>query len=387
MIYFSNLFIRPFKNKEIQNLRNDFYSNKIKKVVINRSDAIGDAVVSYRFIEALAKIFPKTYVLASKNNIHILKNIKKASFLIKKEIHFFPTPIHKVFYSHIYMFTKFIFEKLQFFSSRKIRKFKYDLLIDLSGEVFILKYFRPKYSITPNVFLLSFFYTYFYKWNLSASKKQLIDAYKDIVNDSLALELNISDSPPSNFKEKKTDQIFVFVGCKSKRNLPYEKWKSILLRLSQLKKKIVVADDPDQLIIKRLCNDTEILSNNFIQIIIGKKTLSYLANIANNSKILISLDGGGEHYLERYTNSIIIYTCGLPYQWKPYSLNPYVKLKLPKEHILEKTVTSSGLYKCVLYRFDNRKPCFDLVCDFKGYKEIDENILFEIANDILNIKK
>jgi ADP-heptose:LPS heptosyltransferase len=203
-----------------------------------------------------------------------------------------------------------------------------------------------------------------------------------MIKECLGINVFIDDKPPKNYKEKKYEKIFIFVGKRTEKNLSYEKWKEIIVELARIKP-CVVADDHEQKIMEKLKEDGDIKNNDNIELIVGKRSLEELAEIANNSKLFIAVDGGGEHYLERYTNSITIYTCGLPLQWKPYSLNSYEKFKLKDEHVMEKTINSKGLKKYIIYRIEKRRPCLGLCCDYEEFKNIDVSIIVDVVKEIL----
>ncbi|MEM3431432.1 MAG: hypothetical protein QW783_02720, partial [Candidatus Micrarchaeia archaeon] len=244
----------------------------------------------------------------------------------------------------------------------------FDLVIDFNGSMANNK-IKSRYKIGFNRGIFSIFYSNFYPKNLTESKLQYIEAMMKMIKYCLDLDLKIDDLPPKDFKKKKMNQIFIFVGNKPNRNLPYEKWKELIL-LSAKKAKTIVADDPDQRIMNQLKKDKEIIQNKNIQLIVGPRELKDLAKIANDSKLFIGLDGGAEHYLEKHTNSLTIYTCGFPVNWKPFSLNAYVSIATDSSQILEETTTSAGIKKYVLYNLEKRKPCYDLICDHEEFKDI-----------------
>jgi len=338
---FANIFIRPLKRKEAERLKEEVKKETIKKVLINRQDLIGDAVISLKIIDKLKSYFDEVYVLVSDNNSFIfdeLRGVKKVK-------------LNEIIDSNI----------------------EFDLIIDLIGTLATDKKIKSRYKIGMNRGIFSIFYSNFYLWNLTESKMQVVEFYKELIKYTLGIELEIDDSLPSDFKKEKKNQIFILVGNKPNRNLPYEKWKELIL-LSASKNKIIVADDPGQRIMNKLSQDKDIIENKNIELIVGPKQLKELAKIANDSKLFIALDGGAEHYLERYTNSITIYTCIDQTGWHPYTLKEW-NYSIIDDHVLGQSETSAGLKKYVFYRLKNRKPCYDLVCDYKKFKDIDFNQL------------
>jgi ADP-heptose:LPS heptosyltransferase len=345
-INFANLLIKPFKYKTEKEIKNKVKNKEIRKVLIIRNDQIGDTILSLKLIEALKQEFSDIYILVSEKNEFIFKEIDMKTI------------------------------KLQDLSNKDI---KFDLTINLTGMP-IPSNLNTEYTIGMNKGLSSFSYSTFYKYSISTSKMQVTDFYKELIKDLLGINLKVDDSPPSDFKKEKKNQIFIFVGNKPNRNLPYEKWKELILIIANKYSsyKIIVADDLDLYYTSKLISDPEITRYNNIEILNKKLSLPELKEITNDSKLFIALDGGAEHYLERYTNSIKFFTCEYPSNWKTFSLNRYNIHYLGDDHILEETTTSAGLKKYVLYRVKQRKPCYDLVCDYKKFKEIDFNIIKNI---------
>ena len=338
----SNMLIRPLKQKEASDLKQEVKNRTIKTVLVNRNDRIGDAVVSLKIIDQLRKHFDQVYVLVSDQNEFILREIEGIK-LIK------PNDIAKT-------------------------SIRFDLIIDFIGSLAQDKSIKSRYKIGFNRGLSSLNYSNFFPTNLSECGKHVIDAQIDLIDQCLGINIHIDDLPPSDFKKTKKKQTFIFVGNKPNRNLPYSTWKELIL-LSANKTKTIVADDPDQAIMNQLKSDDQIAKNKNVELIIGQRQLPDFAKIANDSNLFISLDGGAEHYLERYTNSITFYTCGYPVNWKPYSSNLYKQIQINSSQILEETTTSAGLKKRVVYNIKERKPCYDLVCDYQKFKKFNYVVL------------
>ncbi|MCX8197367.1 MAG: hypothetical protein N3G80_03585 [Candidatus Micrarchaeota archaeon] len=371
----TNFIFLPIKNSAKKKLTYDLLKGKIKKVLINRNDQIGDAVLSLQIIRQLSTKFFVT-VVTSEKNLFIFQKLKNIKIRTQSQ-----KPLFKyrgIFQKNLYFIVCFIsciFSN--FFKIKKSHPKKtFDLIIDLSGDFGINSKYLSTYSIGPNRLFYSLCYTCWYKTTFSiegTQGKHLLESYKDMLKDCLNIDIRLSDRPPTNFKKRKKKQIFIFVGCRSERNLTYKKWKEFILAASKYGK-CLVADDPQQVIMNNLKKDKEIITNKRIKLIIGGKSLQYLAKLVNTSSLLIALDGGGEHYLERYTHSFVIYTSGLPYQWRPFSLNPYQTEYYQKDHVFEYTQTSKNIHKFVFYRGRNRKPSYDLLDDLIYWKELDTQL-------------
>jgi len=390
-IYFLNLFnqnianfvFKSLKRKEMDELKNEINENKIRSVLINRSDRIGDAVTTIRLINALKEKFEDVTVLASEKNLFVFKENKALNVIIKsKEATEKNYTNRNIITAGIYFLTKLISKRN---SIAENEKKKYDLIIDFfgTGEPLIKEFYPARYIIGPNKGILSIAYSSFYKTSFPLSQLSAVESCKQMLAECLGISITISDSPPDNFLKLKQKQIMIFVGCVPARNISYEKWKEIILNASKLAR-CVVADDPTQEIISKLKEDNDIIVNNNIELIVGEKTLDYLANVANRSKLLIIIDGGAEHYLQRYTNAFVIYTVGLPIQWKPYSSNNYRILRLPDEHVYEETETSNGLKKMVFYKQFERNaynPHQFLFDGCQEIKDINVDLMFDVLRD------
>lgn len=372
-LWLSYYFLKFLKMSDEKKLKKEIKEGKIKNVLITRSDQIGDAVINIRFVQFLKKYFKNIDLLVSKKNKFIFEDECKLNLIEREEPFFKP----KNFFDLFFYYTLHIFK---IFSKKKIENPKYDLIIDLQGDFTVQFTYPTKYIVGPNKGFFSLFYTTFSRHSYSYSNKHLIESEKDLIKECLGLDLvfpHYFDWPPKNFKKQKKKQIFIFVGNKPERNISFEKWRNIIIRAA-LFAPVIVADDPSQLIMQKLKKEKVILTNRNISLISKPMSLKDLAKIVNDSQLFIALDGGGQHYLERYTNSITIYTSGLPVEWRPYSSNPYKRFILPNNYVIEETITSAGLKKFTYYRYVYRKPDYGFITDF--YRK---NI--EFSNDFYNL--
>ncbi len=380
--YLANLFIAPLKVSQAKKLKEEVKAGKIKKVLINRSDRIGDAIISLKLIRALADIFENVYVIVSEKNAFIFKGENKVKTILKRDI-----LLHQrncILSNILYFFKEFFFSCFKMAFGRQ--KQEYDLLIDLIGDPAIERVYNSRYMIGPNKGLFSIAYSCFCETTIFTSNITLLESYKKMMKDCLDIDIKIDDAPPNDFSSLKKKQIFIFVGNVPKRNLSYERWKEIILVANSFMP-CIVADDPLQNIMNKLKKDKDIINNKNIKLITDKKELEELVVIANRSILLIALDGGGEHFLERYTNALILYTCGLPAEWKPYSVNTYSIQLLETNHVYEETTTSAGLKKFILYKDKNRRPCRDLLCNYPIWKDIDVTVVNKILQRFMfNVK-
>ncbi|MEM4367955.1 MAG: hypothetical protein QXO21_02945, partial [Candidatus Anstonellales archaeon] len=172
---FTNIVFLPFKLHKQKQLIQDIKNKRIRKVIILRNDQIGDAVISLSLIRAIAKKFESTTIVVSKKNSFIFKNEKNLKLIIAKDkqLYQFSTILSKIF-SFIY---NSILYAIETFSLKT--KPKYDLLIDLCGDISALRKYPSKYIIGPNRLLFSLFYTCWYKTTFAVAgseKKHLLES-------------------------------------------------------------------------------------------------------------------------------------------------------------------------------------------------------------------
>lgn len=356
-IKFSNIFIKPLKEKDEKLLKEEVKNGRIKRVLVNGMPQIGDAIVFSKVIKALEKHFEYVEVLATEKNCIVYAN-ENLKFRIYKGKLF----LNNVIVTNIWLYLLGLY---RLFIKNKLKE-NYDLIIDMGSMPSVCLEFNAKYIIGENKGPLSLFYTTFYPTPSILTKKTVLESKKEAVEECLGIKLEISDKPPEDFIKEKEKKIFIFVGNKPNRNLSHQKWKEIILIASKFAP-VIVADDPLQLIINKLIKDEEITKNPKITIIKGERTFNELAEIVNKCFLLIALDGGAQHWFERYTNALVLYTCGLPYEWKPYSKNPYKKHLLNFEHVFEETITSANLKKGILYIEEKRERAYDFLCKYKPY--------------------
>jgi len=369
-------FIKPTKNKKLEELKNSIRSGKIKNVLILRNDGIGDAVVSINFIKEVVKLFENVKILSSKHNDFVFKmeNIRTLIDVSGK----FRKGHSKA--SLMYAITTFMENVLHVFETKiKATCPKYDLIIDLKGDPSLLRKYSAKYAVGQNEGMFSLFYTYFLNTSYALADSNLVESYQNLMK-LIGIHIKVKDLPPKGFHKNKKAVTFIFVGCKSERNLKYLQWKRIILLASKYQK-CIIADDPQQNIMNILTSDIDIINNPKIELLIGYRKLNNLAEISNESNLMISVDGGAEHFLERYTNALVIYTCGVYDVWKPYSETGYKKRSIANNCAYAYTTTSIGLKKFIFYANVRCRPCY-IMC---GGKKCVNFLDVELLDKILRI--
>lgn len=352
MLWMANALIRPLKAGSAKRLAQDVKSGRIRRVLLDMPDGIGDAVVTAPFARALSREFGQVTVLSSQHNDFVYREERVRTRLAPSDL-FGSRELRTL------MLAAELLRLPSGMAGAANQWYDYDLIIDLGGHVRIKTYYRAKYTVGQNKGSLSLFYDSFTRRAFTMPGSPTISqGFCDLARECLGLTVQPAESLPRGFLKRKKRQVFILVGGKSGiKDLPYGKWKALALAAAR-HGKCVIADGPEQQVMARMAADAEISGNRNITLVRGRRSLPDLARIANRSALFIAVDGGGQHYLERYTNSIAIYTCTAPNPWLPYSKNPYAKFRLPAQHVLESTVDGNGLYKAGFYRIEKRYPYY-----------------------------
>ncbi|MBI4752908.1 hypothetical protein HY793_00845 [Candidatus Desantisbacteria bacterium] len=348
------------RNKKLKHI-------KIKKILVNRSDRIGDAILTLPFLLELKKQGYEITVMTSTYNDFILKR-------------FFPTipmdhPIipqeskpNLLWEECIQRITNI----LQLISSHlsKDTKPEFDIFLDLmpgekspEGIYYAYKNRLAKYYVGCNKGLLNIFQDYSLKKTLiELSDIDIIQYYEKLLDDGLGIKINTPDYIDlESFKEYQQKGFnvkfpfgIVFVGGESKRGLLIEQWQILIERLAE-NINIVVIDDPKNLMLPRL---KEVVKNKGVYFIKNRYNLFELLTLTKKARFFIGMDGGGTHVLSIPTNTLIIFTQEMSHPFRPHSNNSYKIIRSRDAFNIEETRTTKGLIKAIAYKSLPCRPCF-----------------------------
>ncbi|MEM7819768.1 MAG: hypothetical protein QXD48_02985 [Candidatus Aenigmatarchaeota archaeon] len=358
---FDNLirYIKP--NKKIR-------INKIKKILIIKSDKLGDAVNSIFIISSIKKSLPdkEIHILASDKNSFIFNELYKEHVIRKKYIfknsNILNLNVNKNFPIGYIKYLKLLFSKNYFELIKKIKKEKYDLVIDLVGKrhLAILSKLISKRTIGPKISGFTWLYDYGFdrSWTYE-SKKHIIENWKDLIDEALGIKLNI-ENVKIPIKRIKSDihknYILFHIGGTDIRRFENEKIINIINRTSLLSK-IFIIDDVGQRHIKEIENEIKNRNVTFIKI---NYSLPQLAWLAKNSKLFITFDGGHMHYLSMFTKTLVFWSCGVLEAWMPWDGSKYSLIKkYPNKTMVFKSKNKG--HRVLVYPTIYR-PCFDIGC-------------------------
>ncbi len=363
--------------KLVRQAKPSYKFREIRSILIKRTDRIGDAVVSLPLILELAKKYNVT-VLTSKYNDSFLNKFVPTLSYINDPLGFSDS-IKEIIRNTV--FPVAVTEK---------HPPKYDLFLDLNGVRDLDSFLKMRknnlcrYYAGFNMGIWNLFLDYAYPGYVGLfAKKHIVSAYARIIKDSLGFDAEIPDYLDLSDKMVKPEDFneegFILVniaGVNKFRGPSPDKYAEIINRLS-FAGKIVVMDElgrPNIEEFKRYVKRDNIAYLN------RDYSLWELLFIASKSILYIGADSGITHLLQVSANAFIFFGTGIPWVWKPYSKNTYVKKEI-SGMVFEETKNSQGLVKKIVYKPVWCRPCFDMGCRRKRCLEFDfPAVVREIEN-------
>ncbi|MDD5194279.1 MAG: hypothetical protein PHQ96_01225 [Candidatus Omnitrophica bacterium] len=338
--------------------RKSLADKNIRTILVKRTDRIGDAIVTLPLLLELSKHF-KVTVLTSQYNDELLSKFLPTKIFTDKPLDFLSgiTDIARNCFS--------------FLGKPDNTDFKYDLFLDLNGlrELGVLLQVKRaglcRYYASFNLGLWNTLLDFAdLKYPVLFSREHLLDSCRRLVKGALGVALEVTDYveladkavKPEGFSADK----FILVniaGITIRRGPALELYARILNELP-FEGKIVVIDELAQPHMGEF--KKHIKKNNCIFI---ERDLSVweLAFLALSSVLYIGSDSGISNLLQIPTNAVLFYANGIPWVWRPYSKEPYVR-KEAEGITIEETVTSRHLHKKIIYSDKWCRPCFDIGC-------------------------
>ena len=362
-----------YKDLAINDIRNSFF-------IFNRTDLIGDAIVTLPFFLSLKKQGLKFKVLCSKYNKWVLEPFVNTEVLNVEDETSSEKLLNLINFTYLFL--------------RKNRQKKKNFFFDLVGSRYVTKKYYKEFfcihckSSVTNLMLSDYIINDYY---VTFGKLHLIEKYK-LFFEEFGINLFIDEFPKEldgyilknhnpeiekliNFYKK---FIIVYVGNKNYRNFsPYD-WKSIIEKINY-DGYILVIDDLTNYrasVLQRIVNksNVKIINNNY-----DLWSLMYLAKFAD---WVIGIDGGGFNFLQIPTNAIGIYFYTNVNTWKPYSNNPYYNIYFDKKTKIKviKSITSYNKKKLVI--FVDEKDYIKAY--YEKYKLKNRSIVNNLKNFLLN---
>lgn len=339
---------------------------EIKKILANRSDRIGDAILTLPFLLELKKQGYEVTVMTSTYNDFILKRFFptiQLDYLIPSQEN---TPIYK---NEVVHRIKKILQLINT-SLSKNKEPMFDIFLDLmigeknlEGICYAYKNRLAKYYVGGNKGPFNLFQDYSMKKVLiELPELNLIQYYEKMLDEGVGIRINTPDYIDMESLEKCPQKGFnfrfpfgvVFVGGESKRGLLIEQWKKLIEKLAE-DINIIVIDDPKNLSLPRI---KDVVKNKGVYFIKNKYSLFELLTLTKKARFFIGMDGGGTHILSLPTNALIIFTQEMSHPFSPHSNNSYKTIISRDGFIIKETKTSKDLTKAIAYKNLFCRPCF-----------------------------
>ncbi len=283
---------------------------KLKTFYLNRSDRIGDAIISRPFIKLLIVWLrehgctAEIIILTSKYNRFLLQDLEDTGNNVRvveepKSIDDYESKLSRMILKH----TRFLYKTLLFRWTHGSERDEQSLFFDMGGGdlVTILKYKELHNSLIagPNIFwgshILDIALDHSY---VHYANQNLIESYIEIITKVFALDSSFRDFVCDHMEvfysynpEVPRSGICLFVGVKEFRNLPIPTWRRVIRE--------VAAAFPDETITV-LDDNTNMLYNLFVQesfpanVMLEKNAYSLIefTDRIARSEMVVGIDGG-----------------------------------------------------------------------------------------------
>jgi ADP-heptose:LPS heptosyltransferase len=333
---------------------------EIKTILVNRSDRIGDAIVSLPLLLELHKRF-KVTVLTSQYNDAILQEFLSTEIFLES-----PAP----FWNSIKMALVNIVRLLRL--KKTAAASRYDLYLDLMGMRGLDTFLRVKeknlcrYYVGFNLGMGNLFLDYADNKNPALfSSVTLVDSYRRLIRESLGLDLTIPDYPdltaviskPNDFNLSSPFILVNIAGFDKFRGPSAETYAGIINAID-FPGTFVILDEPqgpNTAAFKKHAqkNNLFYLKDNY--------SLWQFYSIARSGTLYIGSDSGISQFLGQATHCLIFFATGGHKVWRPYSSNPYTKKNIDGLCV-EETRNSANQIKKIIYAPVWCRPCFDFGC-------------------------
>lgn len=329
-VWLGTIIIRMKRPKTLD-LRN------IRTFHLNRSDRIGDAIISRPFIKLLIAYLrdhgctADIVILTSRYNHFLLEELQdeKNKVYVReepKEISDYESKLSRMIRKHV----NFLYKTLMFRWTHGNKRDETSLFFDMGGGdlITILKYKELHNSVIagPNIFwgshILDIALEHSY---VHYANQNLIESYMEIVTKIFGLDNSFRDFVCDHMEafyeydpDAKRSGICLFVGVKEFRNLPVTTWRRIIHEVAAAfpEEAVTVLDDNTNLLYG-IFSQEKFPSN----VRIGKNTYSlqeFVAYIARFA-FVVGIDGGGINMVKSLTNSCFINTFAQPNVWSGFT--------------------------------------------------------------------
>jgi len=338
------------------------------KILINRNDRIGDALVTIPVLRDLKLNYPSLIidVLCSETNSFVFKDLDY---------------INKI---HIYN------ENIPSETEAELNSEKYDAVADLISN-HNRKYLRMLRRCSPfiagsRIFLRSWIYDYYLptNWVSEFDKIPMSRKIENFFTDCFAFrfEKRSTVQPYKNYHAEKSEttyDILFHLGTGELRKQNKHIEDNLLKLLEDYSVLITDAGDTERFKHYSLKYST---NKNFIFRLYNK--FEDIVSDAKKSKLVLCYDGGQAHFLAQFARCITLFGPGSRNLWAPYDFSDY-KLFKTWENGVEAYI-SQGNRKHISINYPVWcSPCFDMGCKTKPcINNISPGQVKEIITTLLN---
>jgi ADP-heptose:LPS heptosyltransferase len=308
------------------------YKN-LNNLYLNRSDRIGDAIISKPFIKLLIEWLrnnecsAEVVIIASKYNRFLLQDLENPDNHVRvieeaKQIDDYESKLSSMIAKHVH----FLYKTLLFRWTHGSERDEQSIFFDMGwGDLVTILRYKELYNpiiAGPNIFwgshildiALSHSYVHYSNQNLIESYIEIVtkafgidNSFRNFVYDHIGTFYEYDETIPKT-------GICLFIGVKEFRNLPIATWRRVIHEVSSAfpEEKITVLDD-----------NTNLLYNIFSQekfpsnVTLEKNTFS-LTDFTKHIALfafVVGIDGGGINMVKSLINSCFINTFAQPNVW------------------------------------------------------------------------
>ena len=354
-----------------------------KKVLLVRTDRLGDAVITTPVISALKDVQPdlKIYVLASTQNEMLLKknpHIEKV-YTIKVDTWLKYRPLRiTIGDTLIVLFKEFLgFVKEQLFSRSfwsvliQLKAERIDLAIDLIGKkrTTLIGKVIARYSITHNLKSFSYLSDYCLEFPFVTPypRMHIIERYFYLLSKGIKsfrkidpFDFGLKISGLEKFPVEKRNGILFHVGGTAYRRLDNHKLLNIIKEVSdKLQYNIYVIDEPGN---PNLDFFEENLDKHKVDFIKKKEMENLISFVNKNIVLAVVPDSGFAHVCNALTNTFAYYGQTAIWVWYPWDKSKPRQIKTYEGGAQVWETKGTFIHRFIFYPVDC-SPCYEIGCE------------------------
>ena len=359
----------------------DFESISPEKVLLVRTDRLGDAVITTPLIKALKEQMPglKIYLISSTKNEVVFKNNHDVDKIFSIKIDSWLEYKHRRYSSFAFFhnfFKEQLFDKKFWKALLQLKLQNIDLSLDLVGmkRTSLFGKLIGKYSITHNLKEFNYLADYCLDFPFVSPypRMHIVERYFYLASKGVknmewdrvdpfkyGLELYMCEEAPI----KSRDSILIHIGGTDYRRLDNTRLLNIIKDVSERSgHKIYLIDEPGNPNIEFF---KENLANYEVQFIENIKLEDLTDFVARSVFLAVVSDSGVAHIFNAITNTFVYFGPGAVWVWYPWDTSKPQHIKTYENGVQVWQTKGKYLHKFIFYPIDC-SPCYDIGC-----KELD----------------